>query len=124
NLTADQLIAEKYRGIRPAAGYPACPDHSENQTMFELLGAESIGMRLTENFAMSPAASVSGLYFVHPQAHYFSVGKIGRDQAFDYHLRKRMPLPMVQRWLAPILAYEPEPAEASQSSEWRAPAAR
>jgi 5-methyltetrahydrofolate--homocysteine methyltransferase len=107
NLTTEQLIAEKYRGIRPAPGYPACPDHTEKRTLFELLQAERIGMKLTENFAMFPAASVSGFYFAHPQAHYFPVGKIGRDQVVDYSVRKEMTLPIVERWLAPNLAYEP-----------------
>jgi 5-methyltetrahydrofolate--homocysteine methyltransferase len=108
SLTPEELAAEKYRGIRPAPGYPACPDHSEKSTLFELLGAERAGIELTENFAMTPAASVSGLYFAHPEAKYFSVGKIGRDQVFDYHQRKDMALPLVERWLAPNLAYEPE----------------
>ena len=107
-LSTDELISEKYRGIRPAAGYPACPDHSEKTTLFELLGAERAGMHLTESFAMTPAASVSGLYFAHPEARYFSVGKIGRDQALDYHARKNAPMPLVERWLAPALGYEPE----------------
>src|SRR5437870_9936125 len=107
-LSAADLIAEKYRGIRPAPGYPACPDHTEKGTLFELLDANRIGMELTENYAMTPAASVSGIYFGHLQSHYFAVGKIGRDQVFDYHRRKNMPLPVVERWLAPNLAYEPE----------------
>jgi 5-methyltetrahydrofolate--homocysteine methyltransferase len=108
NLTNEELVREKYRGIRPAPGYPACPDHTEKATLFNLLGAERIGMTLTETFAMIPASSVSGFYFGHPQSQYFAVGKIGRDQVFDYHLRKEMPLPIVERWLAPNLAYEPE----------------
>ncbi len=108
SLSNEELIGEKYRGIRPAPGYPACPDHSEKSTHFDLLDAERIGMSLTETFAMMPAASVSGTYFGHPQSHYFPVGKIGRDQVFDYHRRKGMPLAMVERWLAPNLAYEPE----------------
>jgi len=110
NLTSDELIAEKYRGIRPAPGYPASPDHTEKATLFSLLGAERAGIELTETFAMMPAASVSGLYFAHPQSKYFAVGKIGRDQVSDYHLRKDMPLPQVERWLAPALSYEPETA--------------
>jgi 5-methyltetrahydrofolate--homocysteine methyltransferase len=110
NLSSDELIAEKYRGIRPAPGYPAAPDHTEKATLFSLLGAERAGIELTENFAMMPAASVSGLYFAHPQSKYFAVGKIGRDQVADYHIRKDMPLPAVERWLAPALAYEPEQA--------------
>jgi len=107
SLSTDQLIAEKYRGIRPAPGYPACPDHTEKRTLFELLQAERIGIRLTENFAMFPASSVSGFYFAHPKSHYFAVGKIGRDQVLDYSIRKGMTVPIVQRWLAPNLAYDP-----------------
>jgi 5-methyltetrahydrofolate--homocysteine methyltransferase len=110
NLSSEELIAEKYRGIRPAAGYPASPDHTEKATLFSLLGAERAGIELTETFAMMPAASVSGLYFAHPQSKYFAVGKIGRDQVADYHVRKDMPLPVTERWLAPALAYEPEVA--------------
>jgi len=108
NLSSDELIAEKYRGIRPAPGYPASPDHTEKATLFSLLGAERAGIELTETFAMMPAASVSGLYFAHPQSKYFAVGKIGRDQVTDYHARKDMPLAVVERWLAPALGYEPE----------------
>jgi 5-methyltetrahydrofolate--homocysteine methyltransferase len=109
-LSAEELIAEKYRGIRPAAGYPASPDHTEKKTLFELLDAERAGIHLTESFAMMPAASVSGLYFGHPEARYFAVGKIDRDQVADYQIRKGMELPEIERWLAPILAYEPEEA--------------
>jgi 5-methyltetrahydrofolate--homocysteine methyltransferase len=108
NLSSEELIAEKYRGIRPAPGYPASPDHSEKATLFALLDADRAGIELTENFAMTPAASVSGLYFAHPQSKYFAVGRIGRDQVIDYHLRKDMPLGVVERWLAPALGYEPE----------------
>ena len=91
-LEKQDLIRERYRGIRPAPGYPASPDHSEKATLFSLLDAEkNVGVELTENFAMFPAASVSGLYFNHPQAKYFSVGKIGKDQAEDYASRKRAP---------------------------------
>jgi 5-methyltetrahydrofolate--homocysteine methyltransferase len=108
SIAIGELIAEKYRGIRPAAGYPACPDHTEKRTLFNLLGAEEHGIRLTESFAMLPAASVSGLYFAHPDSRYFAVGRIGKDQVFDYHIRKDMPLPMVERWLSPNLAYDPE----------------
>jgi 5-methyltetrahydrofolate--homocysteine methyltransferase len=108
NLSSDELIAEKYRGIRPAPGYPAAPDHTEKATLFSLLDAERAGIELTETFAMMPAASVSGLYFAHPQSKYFAVGKIGRDQVADYHVRKDLPLAVVERWLAPALAYEPE----------------
>ncbi|HEX8154134.1 MAG TPA: vitamin B12 dependent-methionine synthase activation domain-containing protein, partial [Thermoanaerobaculia bacterium] len=107
-LTAEQLIAEKYRGIRPAAGYPASPDHTEKRTLFELLGAEKLGIKLTESFAMMPAASVSGLYFAHPESRYFAVGKIGRDQVEDYARRKGMPVESIERWLGPNLGYEPE----------------
>jgi 5-methyltetrahydrofolate--homocysteine methyltransferase len=106
-LSGDELIAERFRGIRPAFGYPACPDHSEKQTLVELLEAERIGLSLTESFAMIPAPSVSGLYFGHPQARYFSVGRLGRDQIEDYARRKRMPIGAVERWLRPNLAYEP-----------------
>ncbi|HYH06621.1 MAG TPA: methionine synthase [Thermoanaerobaculia bacterium] len=108
SLSREELIAEKYRGIRPAPGYPASPDHTEKRTLFELLGAEKLGIRLTESFAMMPAASVSGLYFAHPESRYFAVGKIGRDQVSDYAERKGMTLAEAERWLAPILAYEPE----------------
>jgi len=108
-LGADDLVAERYRGIRPAFGYPACPDHSEKQKLFDLLAAPEVGIRLTESFAMTPPASVSGLYFAHPDARYFTVGKIGRDQAEDYAARKGMPLSEVERWLRPNLGYEPPP---------------
>ena len=85
-LTKEQLIKEKYRGIRPAAGYPACPDHTEKGTLWRLLDVEgNTGMRLTESFAMWPGSSVSGLYFAHPESRYFRLGKIGRDQVVDYH---------------------------------------
>jgi len=101
------LIAGKYRGIRPAFGYPACPDHSEKGRLFELLNAKAAGIGLTESFAMTPAASVSGLYFSHPQARYFAVGRVGRDQVEDYATRKGMTVEEAERWLAPNLAYEP-----------------
>jgi 5-methyltetrahydrofolate--homocysteine methyltransferase len=108
HLTADDLVRERYRGIRPAAGYPASPDHSEKRTLFDLLRAEeSIGVELTESFAMAPGSSVSGLYFAHPESRYFSVGRIGRDQMFDYHLRKDISLPLLERLLAPVLASSP-----------------
>jgi 5-methyltetrahydrofolate--homocysteine methyltransferase len=107
-LTTDDLVAEKYRGIRPAPGYPASPDHTEKRTLFDLLGADRIGMQLTESCAMTPAAAVSGLYFAHPEARYFSVGRIGRDQVADYARRKGMTLEEAERWLAPNLAYDPE----------------
>jgi 5-methyltetrahydrofolate--homocysteine methyltransferase len=102
----DELISEKYRGIRPAFGYPACPDHSEKQTLFDLLDARSIGMNLTESGAMTPTAAVSGLYFAHPQSRYFMVGKIGRDQIEDYARRKGMTAAEAERWLRPNLAYD------------------
>jgi 5-methyltetrahydrofolate--homocysteine methyltransferase len=108
NLTNEELIREKYRGIRPAPGYPASPDHSEKRTIFNLLKAEEIGMVLTDHFAMMPASSVSGLYFAHPEAKYFAVGKIGKDQVDDYHRRKDVSLSLAERWLAPALGYTPE----------------
>ncbi len=108
SLAVDDLLAEKYRGIRPAPGYPAQPDHTEKATLFRLLDAEhATGMSLTESFAMAPPASVSGLYFAHPQAHYFGVGKIDADQTADYARRKGWELKTAERWLAPILNYEP-----------------
>ena len=107
-LSSEDLIREKYRGIRPAPGYPACPDHTEKRLIFDLLSAEQhTGITLTESFAMWPAASVSGLYFAHPEAKYFAVGKIGRDQVLDYQVRKGMPLSALERWLGPNLNYEP-----------------
>ncbi|HEV7224811.1 MAG TPA: methionine synthase [Pirellulales bacterium] len=107
-LSSDELIDEKYRGIRPAPGYPACPDHTEKRTLFDLLGAEqATGITLTEHFAMYPAASVSGLYFAHPAARYFSIDRITRDQVEDYARRKGMTVAEVERWLAPNLGYEP-----------------
>jgi len=102
-----ELIEEKYRGIRPAPGYPAQPDHTEKGTLFRLIGAERIGVQLTESFAMWPGASVSGLYFSHPEAHYFGVGKIERDQIEDYARRKGWSVEEAERWLMPILNYDP-----------------
>ena len=108
SLSHDDLIHERYRGIRPAAGYPASPDHTEKRTLFDLLKVERhTGVRLTENFAMYPPASVSGLYFSHPGSRYFAVGKIERDQVLDYHRRKGMDLVSVERWLGPYLNYNP-----------------
>ena len=107
-LSSEELAAERYRGIRPAFGYPACPDHSEKRKLFDLLGAESIGLALTESFAMTPAASVSGVYFGHPDARYFSVGRVGRDQVEDYAARKGVSVAEAERWLRPNLAYEPD----------------
>jgi 5-methyltetrahydrofolate--homocysteine methyltransferase len=106
-----ELIAEKYCGIRPAPGYPAQPDHSEKATLFGLLGAERIGVKLTESFAMWPGASVCGLYFGHPESHYFGVGKIERDQVEDYAARKGWTLAEAERWLAPVLNYDPKAAD-------------
>jgi 5-methyltetrahydrofolate--homocysteine methyltransferase len=106
-LSGEELIGERFRGIRPAFGYPACPDHSEKATLFELLDAGRAGAALTESFATTPAASVSGLYFGHPQARYFSVGRVDRDQVGDYARRKRMAVGEAERWLRPNLAYEP-----------------
>jgi 5-methyltetrahydrofolate--homocysteine methyltransferase len=107
-LSASELIAERYRGIRPAPGYPAQPDHTEKATLFALLQPErEIGVRLTESFAMWPGASVCGLYFSHPQSHYFGVGRIERDQVEDYARRKGWTVEDAERWLAPILNYDP-----------------
>ncbi|MEX2119827.1 MAG: methionine synthase [Pirellulales bacterium] len=108
-LSNEELIDEKYRGIRPAPGYPACPDHTEKRTLFDLLDAEAqAGIRLTESYAMYPAAAVSGLYFAHPEARYFSVDRIDRDQVEDYARRKSMTVAQVERWLAPNLGYTPD----------------
>ncbi len=105
-LDNEALIAMKYRGIRPAPGYPACPDHTEKRTLWELLDAESAtGVSLTESLAMNPAASVCGLYFANPAARYFGVGPIGKDQVTDYARRKGMTVEQAERWLAPNLAY-------------------
>jgi 5-methyltetrahydrofolate--homocysteine methyltransferase len=109
-LGNDDLIAERYRGIRPAFGYPACPDHSLKRALFDLLGAGEAGLELTETCAMRPAASVAGLYFGHPAAKYFTVGKIGRDQVEDYARRLGSPTAEVERWLRPNLGYDPEEA--------------
>ncbi|MGB8581735.1 MAG: methionine synthase [Candidatus Sulfotelmatobacter sp.] len=107
-LSAADLIAEKYRGIRPAAGYPACPDHTEKGTLWRLLNVQAnTGMQITESFAMWPGSSVSGLYFAHPEARYFSLGKIDRDQVADYSKRKGMSVAEVERWLGPNLNYDP-----------------
>jgi len=106
-LDNESLIKERYQGIRPAPGYPACPDHTEKRTLFDLLGAEDrAGMTLTESFAMLPAASVSGYYFSHPQSQYFGIGKIERDQVEDYAARKGLDVPAVERWLSPNLNYD------------------
>jgi len=109
NLDVEQLIKERYRGIRPAPGYPACPDHTEKETLWRLLDAErTTGIVLTESYAMWPGASVSGWYFAHPDSRYFSVGRINRDQAADYARRKGWSLQKAEKWLAPNLGYEPE----------------
>ena len=114
NLTPEDLIRERYRGIRPAPGYPACPDHTEKGTIWRLLDVKAkTGMLLTESFAMWPGSSVSGLYFAHPDARYFSLGKIERDQVADYAARKGLTLAEVERWLGPNLNYEPAPAMAT-----------
>jgi 5-methyltetrahydrofolate--homocysteine methyltransferase len=107
-LSKEDLLRESYRGIRPAAGYPACPDHTEKRVLFDLLQAEqATGIRLTESYAMWPGASVSGLYFAASNAKYFGVGKIGRDQIQDYQVRKGLPLEEIERWLGPYLNYQP-----------------
>jgi 5-methyltetrahydrofolate--homocysteine methyltransferase len=110
SLSSDDMIAEKYRGIRPAPGYPAQPDHTEKGTLFRLLQVERIGVKLTESYAMWPGAAVCGLYFSHPQSHYFGVGKIERDQVEDYAKRKGWSVAECERWLAPILNYTPHVA--------------
>ncbi|MGZ6545292.1 MAG: vitamin B12 dependent-methionine synthase activation domain-containing protein, partial [Actinomycetota bacterium] len=107
-LANEDLIAERYRGIRPAFGYPACPDHRQKRRLFDLLGAREIGIDLTETCAMTPAASVSGLYFAHPQARYFNVGRIAKDQLEDYARRQGESIAEAERWLRPNLAYDPD----------------
>jgi 5-methyltetrahydrofolate--homocysteine methyltransferase len=108
-LSNEDLIAEKYRGIRPAPGYPACPDHTEKGALFTLLDAgRNAQMQLTESYAMLPTAAVSGFYLSHPDASYFAVGKIGPDQLEDYARRKGMSVAEAEKWLAPWLAYEPD----------------
>ena len=106
--SVEDLHAERFRGIRPAFGYPASPDHSQKRALFDLLDAASLGLALTESFAMTPAASVSGMLFAHPSSRYFTVGRIGKDQAEDYARRRGMDLPEVERWLRPNLAYDPQ----------------
>lgn len=105
DLSNDDLVEEKYRGIRPAFGYPACPEHTEKQTLWRLLGADEVGIKLTESCAMYPASSVSGVYFSHPESCYFGVGKIGKDQVSSYAERKKMSFDEAQKWLAPYLNY-------------------
>ena len=114
-FSKEELIREKYRGIRPAAGYPAQPDHTEKRILFDLLQAEKkAGVTLTESMAMHPGASVSGLYFSHPESRYFGVGMVGRDQVEDYAARKGMSVAEVERWLAPSLAYDPAKTGAAE----------
>jgi 5-methyltetrahydrofolate--homocysteine methyltransferase len=110
-LSSDELVAEKFRGIRPAFGYPACPDHTEKRKLFDLLGAARAGLELTESFAMTPPAAVSGIYLAHPLSRYFSVGRLGRDQVADYAARKGMPIEETERWLSPNLGYVPRSRE-------------
>ena len=113
-LSNNDLIAEAYRGIRPAPGYPACPDHSEKAKLWKLLDVEtSIGLRLTESFAMYPTAAVSGFYLSHPEARYFAVGKIDRDQLTSYAARKGVSIAEAEKWLAPNLGYDPSEASAA-----------
>jgi 5-methyltetrahydrofolate--homocysteine methyltransferase len=123
-LTNEQLIEERFRGIRPAFGYPACPDHSEKGKLFALLGAERAGISLTESYAMVPGASVSGIYLAHPQARYFSVGRVARDQVEDYAARKQVTPTEAERWLRPNLAYEPGPEAPADAPREVAEAAR
>jgi len=123
-LSNEELIAERYRGIRPAFGYPACPDHSQKRLLFELLGAEEVGMGLTESGAMTPPASVSGLYLAHPEARYFNVGLLARDQIEDYAARQGASLQEVERWLRPNLAYDPEEPRLAPSGNPPPPPAR
>jgi 5-methyltetrahydrofolate--homocysteine methyltransferase len=109
DLDNEALIKERYVGIRPAPGYPACPDHTEKQKLWELLDVtEHTGIELTDGMAMWPGASVSGWYFSHPQSQYFVVGRVGKDQVEDYARRKGMTLREAERWLSPNLSYEPE----------------
>ena len=110
SLSNAQLISEEYRGIRPAFGYPACPDHTPKRTLFTLLGAAELGIELSESLAMLPAASVSGLYLAHPESRYFAIGRVGPDQIADYAARAGMTMAEAERWLAPNLGYEPDPA--------------
>jgi 5-methyltetrahydrofolate--homocysteine methyltransferase len=108
DLSTADILQEKYRGIRPAAGYPACPDHTEKGILWHLLNVQAnTGMLITESFAMWPGSSVSGLYFAHPESRYFSLGKIARDQVADYAERKGMSVAEVERWLGPNLNYDP-----------------
>ena len=116
-LSYDDLILERYRGIRPAPGYPAQPDHTEKATLWQLMDTErAIGMTLTESYAMWPGSSVSGLYFAHPESHYFGVGRIERDQVEDYARRKGWTVTEAERWLAPVLNYDPASMSAAAAA--------
>ena len=117
HLSQGDLIREEYRGIRPAPGYPACPDHTEKAALWKLLDAENrVGIHLTESFAMFPTAAVSGFYFSHPKASYFGVGKIDRDQVASYAQRKGMDLAEAERWLSPNLGYDPDTVDAADAA--------
>ncbi len=117
HLDDDGLIREEYRGIRPAPGYPACPDHTEKALLWRLLDAQrNASLHLTETFAMLPTAAVSGFYFSHPKAHYFGVGKIDRDQVLSYAQRKGFTVSEAERWLAPLLGYEPEAGDSADAA--------
>jgi 5-methyltetrahydrofolate--homocysteine methyltransferase len=105
-LSNEALIKEEYAGIRPAPGYPACPDHTEKKLLFELLEANKVGIQLTESYAMWPGAAVSGFYFSHPDSKYFGLGKIEKDQVVEYAKRKGMRIEEIEKWLAPVLAYD------------------
>ena len=107
SIGSEDLIGERYRGIRPAFGYPACPDHTDKRTLFDLLGARDHGMDLTTSCAMTPSATVAGIYFAHPEARYFNVGRLGKDQVEDYARRKGQSVTETERWLAENLAYDP-----------------
>jgi 5-methyltetrahydrofolate--homocysteine methyltransferase len=115
SFSPEELIGEPYQGIRPAPGYPAQPDHTEKQTLFDLLDATAAtGVELTESMAMWPGASVSGLYLGHPEAYYFGVAKVEHDQVLDYAARKNIPVAEAERWLAPVLNYIPQSAVAAE----------
>ena len=117
HLDNKDLIREEYQGIRPAPGYPACPDHTEKALLWRLLDADrTAGIRLTESYAMFPTAAVSGFYFSHPKAHYFGVGKIDRDQVASYAQRKGFTVSEAERWLAPILGYDPDVRDAADAA--------
>jgi len=116
DLSTEDLAAERYRGIRPAFGYPACPDHLPKRRLFDLLDAPAIGMSLSESLAMLPAASVSGIYIQHPQARYFAVGPVTKEQVEDYAARMGETLEEAERWLSPNLGYEPTPERASATA--------